>query len=58
MAELAVVIKYSKLSLREDLKKLDPNKLNYVLRVLDGLSGSAEDRYNFIMKLEDKRRED
>lgn len=57
-AELAVVIKYSKLSLRKDLEKLDPNKLNYVLRVLDGLSGSAEDRYNFIMKLEDKRRED
>lgn len=51
--ELDFILKYSIKSIKEEMKQLDKDKLNYLLSVIDGEAGSVTDRCNLIFRLEE-----
>lgn len=55
--ELEFLLTYSKPVMQESISSLDFEKLNYILRVMDGVDGTQDERFNIIKFLGAKEEE-
>lgn len=46
--ELSFLLSHSKLKLREEVQRLDKEKLSYLLNMLDGKNGTSSDRFDLL----------
>lgn len=51
--ELAFIAKYSLANMKRDLSVLNIDKVEYLMKVLDGEKGSIDDRFNFVYRIEE-----